>query len=148
MGLGDKGMDAKIARVRARALYHTDFCHPSTKLVGEDRAKTALASIAVRATIPRTMPRQLRRVLSTFGLIAGWMALAHAQDITTKDLHDGLTYSGDYTGQRHGPLTGLTPANVEGLSQWTFQTNVIGKFEATPIDGVLYVTWQSRRAPR
>src|SRR5207245_2799676 len=49
--------------------------------------------------------------------------------VTAKDLLDGLknpgrwlTYSGDYTGQRHSPLTQITPANVARLSsQWTFQ---------------------------
>ncbi len=70
--------------------------------------------------------------------------------VTSKDLLDGLsnpsrwlTYSGDYTGQRFSPLTQITPANAAQLSaQWTFQTGVVNKFEATPIvlDGVLYVT--------
>src|SRR5271154_2386330 len=74
----------------------------------------------------------------------------HAQDITNKDLLDGLanparwlTHSGDYTGQRFSPLTQITPANAGRLSaQWSFQTNVVNKFEATPIviDGTLYVT--------
>src|SRR5262249_6634710 len=53
-----------------------------------------------------------------------------------------LTHSGDYSGQRFSPLTQITPANAETLSaQWTFQTNVVNKFEATPIvvDGALYV---------
>jgi PQQ-dependent dehydrogenase (methanol/ethanol family) len=54
-----------------------------------------------------------------------------------------LHYSGDYSGQRHSPLTQLTAANVGQLSvQWAFQTGVLGKFETTPlvIDGVMYVT--------
>ena len=69
-----------------------------------------------------------------------------AQDITTKDLLDGLanpsrwlTHSGDYAGQRFSPLTQITPANVGQLAaQWTFQTGVVNKFEATPIviDGI------------
>ena len=71
--------------------------------------------------------------------------------ITTKDLMGGLsnpgrwlTYSGDYSAQRHSPLKQITPANVAQLSaQWTFQTGVTSgfrtQFEATPIviDGVL-----------
>ena len=75
---------------------------------------------------------------------------AQAQDITTKDLLAGLanpsrwlTHSGDYTGHRFSPLTQITAANVEQLAaQWTFQTGVVNKFEATPIvvDGMLYVT--------
>jgi alcohol dehydrogenase (cytochrome c) len=78
------------------------------------------------------------------------MSLLHAQDISNKELLDGLanpsrwlTHSGDYTGQRFSPLTQITPANVGQLAaQWTFQTNVVHKFEATPIviDGMLYVT--------
>jgi alcohol dehydrogenase (cytochrome c) len=74
-----------------------------------------------------------------------------AQDITSKDLLDGLanpgrwlTYSGDYSGRRHSPLTQVTPDNVGRLAaQWTFQTGISGhKFETTPllIDGVLYAT--------
>src|SRR5258707_14415933 len=73
-----------------------------------------------------------------------------AQDITTKELLDGLsnpsrwlTYSGDYSGHRFSPLTQITPANAGQLAaQWTFQSGVVNKFEATPIvvDGILYVT--------
>ena len=70
------------------------------------------------------------------------------QNITDKDLLGGLsnparwlTVSGDYTGQRHSPLKQITPANAGQLAaQWTFQANVPGKFEATPIviDGIMY----------
>ncbi len=61
-------------------------------------------------------------------------------------LQDGtkwLTYSGNYFGHRHSPLTQITPENVGQLkAQWTFQTGTIGNFQATPlvIDSVLYVT--------
>jgi len=70
--------------------------------------------------------------------------------VTPQDLQDGLkdpsrwlTYSGSYNGQRHSPLTQLTPENVGRLTpQWTFQTNTLGSFQASPIilDGVLYVS--------
>src|SRR4051794_19001913 len=58
------------------------------------------------------------------------------QNVTEKDLLAGLadptkwlTVSGDYTSQRNSPLTQITPANVGQLAaQWTFQTNVQGKF--------------------
>jgi len=83
-------------------------------------------------------------------LAAASVSLLGAQEITTKDLLDGLanpsrwlTYSGDYTGRRFSPLTQITPANAGQLAaQWTFQTGVVNKFEATPvvIDGVMYVT--------
>ena len=54
-----------------------------------------------------------------------------------------LTFGGDYGNQRHSPLTQITPENVDGLvSQWTFQTGVLGNFETTSLlrDNVLYVT--------
>ena len=78
--------------------------------------------------------------------VIAWSALVVAQDITPDQIRDGLknptrwlTYSGDYGGTRHSPLTQITPANVNQLTaQWTFQTGVLGKFEATPIviDGI------------
>jgi alcohol dehydrogenase (cytochrome c) len=88
--------------------------------------------------------------LSALSLAVATSITVGAQGITSKDLLDGLTnpsrwliYSGDYTGQRFSPLTQITPANAGQLAaQWTFQTGVVNKFEATPLvlDGVLYVT--------
>ena len=79
--------------------------------------------------------------------------------VTTKDLIDGLknperwlTYSGDYSGRRHSPLTQIAPANVSHLSsQWTFQAETMALnrgFEATPlaVDGVLYETGSNNYA--
>lgn len=74
-----------------------------------------------------------------------------AQQISTEELLDGLgnparwlTYSGDYSGRRHSPLSEINTSNASRLvAQWTFQTGLSGhKFEATPIviDGTLYVT--------
>ncbi len=73
--------------------------------------------------------------------------------ITYRDLLDGLkdpsrwlSFHGDFTAQRHSPLTQITPANVGRLTaEWTFQTGTLTRgrgFEATPLlfDGVLYVT--------
>jgi alcohol dehydrogenase (cytochrome c) len=73
--------------------------------------------------------------------------------VTSQDLLNGLknpsswlTYSGDYTGQRHSPLKQITPENAHRLSaQWTFQTDTTARgrgFEATPliVDGVIYST--------
>ncbi len=63
-----------------------------------------------------------------------------------------LTFSGDYTGQRHSPLIQITPENVQNLvSTWTFQTGTITRgrgFETTPllVDGVLYVTGSNNYA--
>jgi alcohol dehydrogenase (cytochrome c) len=57
-----------------------------------------------------------------------------------------LTFSGDYSGKRHSPLTQITPDNIDRLVPvWTFQTGTLTRgrgFETTPLlyDGVLYVT--------
>ena len=107
----------------------------------------------------------MKRAMSTMGWMAGLCLLAvigiasvAAQQastplVTAQDLLAGLknptrwlTYSGDYSGQRHSPLTQVTPDNVKRLSaQWTFQAETLALnrgFEATPIavDGVLYLT--------
>ena len=88
--------------------------------------------------------------------IAALGASIAAQQITNRDLIEAaktpdrwLTYSGDYSGRRHSPLTQITPANVQQLTaQWTFQTGVLGKFEATPIilDGIIYITGPNNTA--
>jgi alcohol dehydrogenase (cytochrome c) len=83
-----------------------------------------------------------------------------AQDgVTFEDIEAGLsraenwlTFSGDYSGQRHSPLTQITPDNVADLaSVWTFQTGTLTRgrgFETTPLihDGVLYVTGSNNLA--
>jgi alcohol dehydrogenase (cytochrome c) len=56
-----------------------------------------------------------------------------------------VSFSGDYSGQRHSPLKQITPDNAQRLAaQWTFQTGVIPRrgFEGTPLvfDGVVYLT--------
>src|ERR1700733_3967541 len=97
--------------------------------------------------------------VATLALMASAFVSARAQEtapppITEQDLLGGLknpsrwlTFSGDYTGQRHSPLKQLTPQNVAGLvPQWIFQTELIGipgrGLENTPlvVDGILYVT--------
>ena len=50
-------------------------------------------------------------------------------------------YHGDYTGQRHSPLTQINEANVGGLSlAWAFQTGAATQIKASPllVDGVIY----------
>ena len=86
---------------------------------------------------------------------SAWLAARQdpAPGVTSQDLLQGLTdptswltYSGDYSGRRHSPLTQITPDNVHRLvPQWTFQTGTMTRgrgFETTPLvsDGVLYVT--------
>ena len=102
----------------------------------------------------------MRRLIARFlcGTIAAaalsWSVAAQQpaspSQVTPQDLRDGLTnptrwltYSGNYANHRHSPLTQITPANVNRLvAQWQFQTDTLGKFEATPlvVDGVIYVT--------
>ena len=51
-----------------------------------------------------------------------------------KDPTRWLMFGGDYNGQRHSPLTQITPDNVNRLQpQWTFQTETLGRFETTPL---------------
>src|SRR6476661_8392304 len=93
--------------------------------------------------VKRSMNKSIAtwRVLSTLalGLAFGALTFAQAQEsapppITEQDLLSGLknptrwlTFSGDYTGQRHSPLAQLTPQNVAGLvPQWLFQTDIPG----------------------
>jgi alcohol dehydrogenase (cytochrome c) len=104
------------------------------------------------------MPRRIVSI-AAFSLLLGVLTHAGQQEatqapITNQDLLDGLknparwlTFSGDYTGQRHSPLKQLTPKNVAGLiPQWVFQTDIPGLagrgIENTPlvVDGILYVT--------
>jgi alcohol dehydrogenase (cytochrome c) len=102
----------------------------------------------MRAIMDRTL--QLTAVIVAAGT---WSVAAQqiaAPQVTPQDLRDGLkdasrwlTYSGDYTNQRHSPLTQITPDNVHRLTpQWVFQTDTLGKFEATPLalDSVIYIT--------
>ncbi len=107
----------------------------------------------------------MRRIifLMIFALGLGVLTFAAQQEstpITDQDLLGGLknpmrwlTFSGDYTGQRHSPLTQLTPQNVAGLvPQWIFQTDIPGApgrgIEDTPlvVDGILYVTGNNNTA--
>jgi alcohol dehydrogenase (cytochrome c) len=99
--------------------------------------------------------RYVRGALVVLGA-AALMATVAAQDVppplvSSQELLDGLkadgsrwlTFGGNYTNQRHSPLTQITPANVTRLvPQWVFQTDTPGRFETTPLvrDNVLYVT--------
>src|SRR5437763_8084239 len=72
--------------------------------------------------------------------------LVTAQEILNGLTPDGsrwLTFGGNYSNQRHSPLTQITPANINRLQPpWTFQTGTLGNFETTTLvrDNVLYVT--------
>jgi len=120
----------------------TDDGRKSARLVGVDRlARLAALLVAVG------------------GLTLAAQQPEHAS-VTDQDLLAGLksptrwlTFSGSYTGQRHSPLTQVTPQNVSGLTpQWIFQTDIPGLpgrgIETSPIvvDGILYVTGNSNQA--
>src|ERR1044071_3829751 len=54
---------------------------------------------------------------------------------------DWLSYSRDYSNQRHSPLDQINASNVGNLKlQWVWQARSLEKFEATPlvVNGVLY----------
>jgi alcohol dehydrogenase (cytochrome c) len=54
-----------------------------------------------------------------------------------------ITYSGGYAGQRHSPLTQITPGNVKNLElKWILPNQVFGAWQSSPIvvDGIMYVT--------
>jgi alcohol dehydrogenase (cytochrome c) len=54
---------------------------------------------------------------------------------------DWLSYSRDYSNQRHSPLTQVNTRNVDRLElKWVWQARSLEKFEATPlvVGGVLY----------
>jgi alcohol dehydrogenase (cytochrome c) len=73
-------------------------------------------------------------------------------DVGLADHTRWLTFSGDYSGARHSPLTQITPRNVRRLvPQWLFQGGTLARgrgFEATPLlyDDVLYVTGSNNYA--
>ena|SRR5437773_11931646 len=99
-----------------------------------------------------TTVRTLRvaAVILAMGSLPGSAQQAETPQVTFQNLRDGLKdptrwviYGGDYGSQRHSPLTQITPQNVQRLTpQWAFQTETLGKFEATPVvlDGVIYIT--------
>src|SRR5260221_11715943 len=98
-------MDAKkFPAAGVRRLYHTAQRCQSTNCQREHKAKTIRATI--RAMISRAQLTASAAALLTLASVS----LPRAQDITSKDLLDGLanpsrwlTYSGDYTGRRFSP---------------------------------------------
>ncbi len=99
------------------------------------------------------MPSTIRRlaVAASLALVAAAPLVAQrGPTVTADDLRQGLAdpgkwlmFGGTYDGQRHSPLTQITPENVGQLvPQWTFQTDTLGRFETTTLllDNVLYVT--------
>jgi alcohol dehydrogenase (cytochrome c) len=95
-----------------------------------------LLQMVLLVAVPVTLLGQLRaETIGQEDLIAG-----------LKNADRWLTFSGDYTGQRHSPLTQITPSNVAQLKeQWVFDSGLpVGNrgTEATPLffGGRLYLT--------
>src|SRR5579864_2286179 len=129
--------------------------------------ESRLSSFCASASGFMKEPTMIRRMIlvTALTLMLGVLGAAGQQEsgpvqITDQDLLGGLknpsrwlTFSGDYTGQRHSPLKQLTPQNVAGLvPQWIFQTDIPGLpgrgIENTPlvVDGILYVTGNNDQA--
>jgi alcohol dehydrogenase (cytochrome c) len=104
----------------------------------------------------RTMIRSFGIVLLTVAAVLTGVAQEVAPVVTPQDLLNGLKdpgrwlmFGGNYSGQRHSPLTQITPDNVGRLQpQWVFQTETLGRFETTSLllDNVLYVTGATNHA--
>src|SRR5262245_26431710 len=103
------------------------------------------------------MRRRYSRVTVALILLTGSIAAQQRPPhVSEQDLLDGLRSTtrwviatGDYSARRHSPLKQVTSANVHRLvPQWTFQTELPGRFQATPLvlDGVVYVTAASNSA--
>jgi alcohol dehydrogenase (cytochrome c) len=106
--------------------------------------------------------QNLAQVVTAIWLAAAspaWLAAQDTGGVSYDDILAGfsdptrwLTYSGDYSGRRHSPLTQITPENAHRLAPaWTFQTGFDTRgrgFETTPlvVDGVLYVTGSNNYA--
>ena len=105
------------------------------------RFETSLVGVAATAAC-----------LATLGLVLVGAEDGGAPDVTFQDLLQGyknparwLTFSGDYSGQRHSPLKQITPENAHRLTaQWAFQTGISARARvrghAARADGVMYLT--------
>jgi alcohol dehydrogenase (cytochrome c) len=91
----------------------------------------------------------VRTALATIALAAAVAAGTGAQVGSDRLLraaeepHNWLTYSRTYDGQRHSPLTQVTPANVRNLElKWILPNQVFGAWQSTPlvVDGIMYLT--------
>jgi len=101
----------------------------------------------------RTLPALILFISLTSGAALIEARQAGGPAIGFEDLATGLdhpdrwlTYSGNYSGDRHSPLTQITPDNVDRLApRWTFQAGAMPLsrgWEGVPlvVDGVMYVT--------
>ena len=102
---------------------------------------------------------RLTLLMTTLGCLSVVAQPVASQPVTSKMLLGGLNdptkwlmFGGDYTSQRHSPLTQLTPQNVDRLTpRWLFQTQALAPgrgLETTPLvlDGVMYITGNNNHA--
>src|SRR5437763_15915498 len=85
-------------------------------------------------------PRALLLIAASVPVLCGQVTFDRILG-AAKEPQNWFSYSGNLLGQRHSPLTQITPDNVKNLElQWIFQARSLEKFEATPlvVDGVLY----------
>lgn len=78
----------------------------------------------------------MKKLLIVFAIALALAAAAAAQ-------MEWVTYSGDYSGQRHSTLKQIDRTNVAKLHvKWMYQTNDLNQFEVTPIvsGGVMYIS--------
>jgi alcohol dehydrogenase (cytochrome c) len=85
----------------------------------------------------------MRAIALILAAAAALTAQVRYEDIVKGPGANWLTYMGDYGGQRHSPLTQITPANAANLAaKWTYHVPGANHLEATPLvyDGVMYMT--------
>jgi len=94
-----------------------------------------------RVSGPERAALHLALVLA-LGAVGSGQGLDHTA-ILKRAVDSWPTYHGDYSGQRHSPLTQITPANVSQMTlAWAFQTGQSASIKSTPIvvNGILYVS--------
>src|SRR5579871_1492562 len=76
-------------------------------------------------------------------------AASYAADLNEKDPNTWTAYGKNSYGWRYSDLKQINTSNVTQLApKWMFQSDVAGKFEASPLvyDGLMYLTAPSNHA--
>ena len=85
----------------------------------------------------------MRAIPALFAAALALGAQVRYEDIVKGPGANWVTYFGDYSGQRHSPLTQITAANAGNLvPKWTYRVPDANHLEATPLvyDGIMYIT--------
>ena len=102
-----------------------------------------------RKTGPRRLGSILETSLTVF-VVAGMLSLAAGPlqaQVKYEDILEGpgdnwLTYAGDYSAQRHSPLTQINTENAGSLvSKWAYHIDVGRRLSSIPLvsDGIMYI---------